>query len=138
MPHSKQTTEAELRHSQEAGIKHGGESAIRSIQKGEPLHGLAAETEQAVSTELELRGSYSMIEKNAVRLQTACELYWGAIMKAAETGDLQLLDHYIARYGWLASVSLRAWAQVRQEQRRKSDLTPETVLEAVQRGHDKE
>ncbi len=101
------------------GVRHGGEAAVKSIQKGEPMHGLAAETEQAVSAELELSGSYSMIEKNAVRLQTACELYWGAIMKSAETGDLHSLDHYVARYGWLASVSLRAWAQVRQEGRLK-------------------
>jgi len=116
------------------GLKHGGEGAVKAIQKGDPFHGLAAETEQAVSAELVNSGAYSMIEKNAVRLQTACELYWGAIMKAAETGDLQSLDHYVARYGWLASVSLRAWAQVRQEQRRKDNLTPETVLEAVKHG----
>jgi hypothetical protein len=115
-------------------IKHGGESAVKAIQKGDPFHGLATEIEQAVSAELVNNGAYSMIEKNAVRLQTACELYWGAIMKAAETGDLHSLDHYVARYGWLASVSLRAWAQVRQEQRRKDNLTSEVVLEAVQRG----
>lgn len=115
-------------------IKHGGEAALASISKGEPFHGLASEAEAAVSAELVNSGAYFMIERNAVRLQTACELYWGAIMKAAETGDLHSLDHYVARFGWLASVSLRAWAQVRQEQRRKNDLTPETVLEAVTRG----
>jgi hypothetical protein len=116
------------------GLIHGGEGAVKAIQRGEPFHGLAAETEQAVSAELADSGSYSMIEKNAIRLQTASELYWGAIMKAAEAGDLHSLDHYVARFGWLASVSLRAWAQVRQEQRRKNDLTPEIVLEAVTRG----
>jgi hypothetical protein len=73
-----------------------------------------------------------MVEKNAVRLQVASELYWNAVQKAAESGDLKKLDHYISRFGWLAGASLRAWAQLRQEERRRPTADITTIL----RGND--
>jgi hypothetical protein len=121
------------RHNSNA-LKHGGSQGEAALAKGEPLRGLAAQAEQEVSTELANNGSYSMIEHTAIRLQAVANLYYDAIQLAADNNDLKALDHYVARYGWLAGAALRAWAQVRQEQRRKNDLTPETVLEAVQRG----
>jgi hypothetical protein len=117
-----------------SAIKHGGAAGESALSTGEPLRGLAAAAEQEVAAELADNGSYSMIEHTAIRLQAVANLYYDAIQKAADNNDLKALDHYVARYGWLAGSALRAWAQVRQEQRRKDNLTSETVLEAVQRG----
>jgi hypothetical protein len=45
-------------------LTHGGESAVKAIQKGSPLIGLAAAAEKEVAAELVNSGAYSMIEKN--------------------------------------------------------------------------
>ncbi len=98
---------------------HGGAGAVRAIQKGEPFKGLAAKTEQEVKAEFYEAGRASMVEEQAVRLHTAARLYWNAVQKAADEGDLEKLDSYIARFGWLAGASLRAWEQVRKEEGNK-------------------
>lgn len=95
--------------------KHGGEAGVRALSKGEPLHGPAREAELMVRDELETTGRYSLIKRNAVRLQAVADLFWVAIQKAAEDQDIKALDRYVARFGWLAGASLRAWAQLGQE-----------------------
>jgi len=97
------------------GLKHGGEGAVKAIQHGKPFQGLAAQEEENVAADLEAQGRAAMVEEQATRLHTAARLYWAAVQKAADSGDLQKLDAYIARFGWLASASLRAWEQVRKE-----------------------
>ena len=94
------------------GVKHGGESAVKAIQRGEPLRGLAHDAEVEVTTSLETQGRVSLVVQNATRLQAAANLYWNALQKAAESGDINAIDRYIQRYGWLAGVALRAWDQV--------------------------
>jgi len=96
-------------------LKHGGESAVKALKRGETHTGLAAEAELAVYEELEEQGRYAIVVRNAARVQAAADLYWNAVATAADSGDLELLDRYIKRYGWLAGVSLRAWAQVKDE-----------------------
>ena len=96
-------------------LRHDGEQALHAISKGEPLRGLAAEAERAVRDELESEGRHALVVRNAIRLQTAADLFWNAVAKAAEDRDLKSLDRYLARFGWLASSALRAWAQVKQE-----------------------
>ncbi len=130
-------SEAEIEQRRNAGVKvakHGGAGAVRAIQRGEPLHGLAAEAEREIYAELAENGAYSIIERNAIRLQAATDLYWNAIQKAAQDNDLKALDHYVSRYGWLAGASLRAWAMVRQEQRQRDPLSAAKVLDAVKKG----
>jgi hypothetical protein len=114
-------SEAQRKQRQEAPLKHGGAAAVISVQKGTPLHGLAAQAEQEVTLELENKGALALIQRNATRLQAACDLYWNAVQVAAQDGDLKALDHYVARYGWLAGCSLRAWTLVRQERRLKDE-----------------
>lgn len=97
-------------------LKHGGEMAVEDIKAGVALRGPAREAELAVIQELEASGRYSLVLRNATRLQAACDLFWSAVEGAAERQDLAALDRYIARFGWLAGASLRAWAQVKQEQ----------------------
>lgn len=95
---------------------HGGESAVKSIQRGESFTGLAAQEERTVTADLETRGRREMVREQCIRLHTASRLYWNAVQSAADAGDLAKLDGYIARFGWLAGASLRAWAQLRGEE----------------------
>jgi hypothetical protein len=94
---------------------HGGEAAISAIQRGEPFTGLALEAQLRVEEELAANGRKGMVNKNAIRLQACTDLFWDAIQKAAQDGDLERLDRYISRFGWLSGCSLRAWEQVRKE-----------------------
>jgi hypothetical protein len=102
----------------QANVKHGGEGAIKRIAEGKEFIGLAAEEQKAVETEFQGAGQSALVVKNAIRLQTALNLYWGAVQKAAQDGDLAAFDRYIARYGWLAGVTLRALAQVAQDEQK--------------------
>ena len=100
---------------QNAEIVHGGAGAVKRIQAGKPFVGLAAQEEANVKADLETLGRAELVRENAIRLHTACRLYWGAVQSAADAGDLEKLDSYVARFGWLAGSALRAWAQMRQE-----------------------
>lgn len=112
-------------------LKHGGEAAVKAIQKGEPLRGLAAQAEQDVITELSMNGVLSLIRRDVTRVQAATDLFWNAIQKAAEEDDLKALDHYIARFGWLAGVSLRALLDLRKEERTTQRETLNQLLGKV-------
>lgn len=98
-------------------VKHGGEAALDRIKAGDALTGPAREAELAVTDELNTNGRRSLVVRNATRLQAACDLFWQAVTGAAERQDLQALDRYVARFGWLAGASLRAWAQVAAEEK---------------------
>lgn len=110
--------------------KHNGEAAVKAIQHGQALTGPARDAELAVYTELANEGRPAIVTRTAVRLQAACDLFWAALVDAGERGDLQALDRYVARFGWLAGASLRAWAQVRDEEKDAPDgLDYERILE---------
>lgn len=97
---------------------HGGAAAVQKLGRGEPFpeNSLARSAELAVYDELQADGRQSLVVRNAARLQAATDLYWNAVEKAAQDGDLKMLDSYVKRFGWLASATLRAWAQVRREE----------------------
>ena len=118
---------------------HGGGAAIDKIRKGEPLTGLAAEAEQNAIAELENKGVDSMAERNAVRLQAASDLYWNAVLKAAQDNDLEALDRYVARFGWLAGCTLRALEQVKKARRdsMKKGVSIDAVIKSMEGEHDK-
>lgn len=96
-------------------LQHGGESAVSAIRDGRPFTGLAAQAEREVIEDLESAGRGALVREAAVRLHTAMRLYWGAVMSAADAGDLAKLDSYCRRFGWLATSALRAWREVRAE-----------------------
>lgn len=98
-------------------LKYGGEGAIKRISEGKPLLGIAAEEEKAVTAELADKGVSDIVRADAVKLQAAANLYWNAVMKAAQDGDITALDRYVARFGWLQGVTLRAWMQVRNDEK---------------------
>lgn len=100
-------------------VKHGGAGAMDRISKGKPFIGIAYEAQKEVEAELAESGLGAMMERDAIRLQTATELYWNAVQKAAEDGDIAKLDRYIARLGWVAGASIRAWEAVHRMQSKK-------------------
>jgi hypothetical protein len=108
-------------------LKHGGEGAIRRISQGQPFLGIALDQEQAVTKRLEAEGLEALVQENAIRLQTATDLYYQAVLKAAQDGDTAAFDRFIARYGWIASVTLRAWAQVKQDRKGKGGHLSEVL-----------
>ena len=101
-------------------LKYGGEGAVKRISTGKPLIGIAAEEEKAVTAELAERGVSDIVRADAVKLQAAANLYWNAVMKAAQDGDINALDRYVARFGWIQGVTLRAWMQVRSDEKDKA------------------
>lgn len=109
---------------------HGGEGALSAIRNGTELTGPARDAELQVYTELANEGRSAIVTRTAVRLQAACDLFWFALVEAGERGDLAAMDRYVARFGWLAGASLRAWAQVRDEAKGADDGSIE-VLKAI-------
>ena len=116
-------------------LKHGGEGAIKRIQQGKPFLGLALEEEQRVADQYELEGRLEIEKQTAIRLQTAQNLYWSAIQKAAQDGDLLALDRYVARFGWLAGVALRAWDQVGKSEKKQNK---KSIIDILQQTDKKE
>ncbi len=94
-------------------LKHGGEAAIKRIQAGKPLSGLAFEAEQAVIAELQTAGIEQIVKRDAIQIQSVADLFLNVVIKTAQDGNIAALDGYIGRWGWLQGAALRAWAQVK-------------------------
>ena len=117
---------------------HGGEGAIKAIQQGVPFKGLAASEERRVRKELADSGRLELMRQNAIRMQTASNLYWGAVLAAADKGDIAELDARVKRYGWIAGATLRAWISVGQAEvdRGPVDLIDAAIAEAEKHTED--
>jgi hypothetical protein len=113
-------------------VKHGGAGAIKRLTTGKSFIGIARDAEIQVQNEYKIDGPGALELRDAQRLQAAADLYWNAVSKAAENGDLQAIDKYIQRYGWLASLALRAWTEIRklEKSENRRDLST-TIIEAV-------
>ena len=94
-------------------LLHGGGAAEQALSRGRPFEGLAAQAQAEVQDEYQASGAHAMVLGNAERIEAASRLYWNAITKAAEEGDIKTLDQYVARFGWLAGKAVAAWAEVR-------------------------
>jgi hypothetical protein len=93
--------------------KHGAEAALDRLTDGQPFTGLALDKQAEIVKELESDGVDSIVERNAIRLQTAADLYFEALTKAAQDGNEKLFDAYVGRFGWLTAKTLLAWQQVK-------------------------
>jgi hypothetical protein len=116
-------------------LKHGGEGAIKRIREGLPFIGVAAEEEQRVLAEFEEIGRLEMEKQTAIRLQTAQNLFWTAIQRAAQDGDLIALEKACARFGWMAGITLRAWDQVGKGEKK---LNKRSIIDILQPTEKKE
>lgn len=96
-------------------LKHGGAAAVQALTTGAEFTGLAAEAQKDVEADLVIKGQSAMVLEKATRIQAAARLYWNAISKAMDDGNLENLDHYIARFGWLVGVANRTWDQARKD-----------------------
>jgi hypothetical protein len=107
--------------------KHGAAGALKRITSGAPFIGVALDQQHAVEARLEAEGLEAIVQENAIRLQTATDLYYQAVLKAAQDGNAAAFDSYIARFGWIAGVTLRAWAQVKQDRKGKGGKITEVL-----------
>ncbi|TDA65931.1 MAG: hypothetical protein D9V45_03030 [Chloroflexi bacterium] len=133
-----QDEQAERMKGNQSAVKHGAEGALRRRNEGKPFIGLAAEEEKAVLADLQEMGIAELVKRDAIRLQTITNLYYAAVQKAAETGDIMAFDRYVARLGWLAGVTLRAWQQVTNDQKdaAKSAAGIVDVMTAIRKARD--
>jgi hypothetical protein len=111
-------------------VKHGGAAGEKALAEGADFSGLAAAQEQSVRAELEGAGVDAILLRDAIRMQTVADLYYQAILGAA---DLDRLDTLVKRYGWIAAHAIRAWALVKTEERATAakGMTPKQVLDAI-------
>lgn len=119
----------------QTGARHNGETAVKAIQKGTELTGPARLAELEVYNELATEGRPAIVLRLAVRLTAAADLFHNAMVEAAESGDLQRMDSYCKRFGWLATSSLRAWAQVQAEEKQADDSG---IIEAIESARGKQ
>jgi len=121
-------------------IKHGGAAATQAIAEGTPFTGLAAAEQERVMLQLAEIGSLGIETDIMTRLVTCTNLYWNAVIKAAESGDINSLDRYVSRFGWLAQASMRALKQtVDHEKERGSDpIDAQVILDTYRKEGDKD
>lgn len=98
---------------------HGGAAAIKRLADGQPFTGMAKDKLEEVVKELDADGVDSIIERNALRLQAAADLYFEALTKAAQDGNEKLFDGYVGRFGWLTAKTLLAWQQVKANNKKR-------------------
>jgi hypothetical protein len=108
-------------------LVHGGSAGEADLTSGAPLRDMAASAQQNVQEDLDRHGVSYLVHEQAARLHAVSRLYWDACLAAAQAGDIQKLDQYVSRFGWLAGASLRAWQQVQAEDK-KAGPTLDAVL----------
>jgi hypothetical protein len=106
----------------------GGEWAVKRLAAGEPLTGLAAQSQREVESELEADGRAAIVRKAAVRLEAVSRLFFNAILSAADQGDFEKLAGYAQRFAWLQSKALTAWGQVKQDEKGDKGKTLDVLL----------
>ena len=116
--------------------KHGGGAARQALSTGAPFTGLALTHQSEVIAELDAQGVDAIVERNAIRLQTAADLYFEALQKAAQDNDEKKFDGYVGRFGWLTAKTLLAWQQVKQNRKHSKGKLSE-VLTAYSQDADK-
>jgi hypothetical protein len=110
----------------------GGENGIKLLGAGEPLRGMAAQSQREVEAELEADGRAAIVKRAAVRLEAVARLFFDAILAAADKGDVADLARYAQRFAWLQTRALQAWAQVKQEQKDADNgASAKDVLDAI-------
>jgi hypothetical protein len=134
-PGNTQGTGHKYSEGNQAAFKHGGAAAMERIKQGKSFVGLALEEEQRVSAEYEELGRLEMEKRSAIRLQTVSDMYFSAIQKVAQDGDLVALDRYVARWGWIIGVTLRAWDQVGKGEKK---LNKKSIIDILQPTEKKE
>ncbi len=118
-------------------LKHGGGAMIRAITYDLPTPVIVRGIENEVKAELaEPGGLESIIVKQATRLEVAARLYYDAMVKAGQDGDLDAMAAHSRTFGWLAGAALRAWALVRES--KPSTFDPSKIIDNLVKGDARE
>jgi hypothetical protein len=119
-------------------IKHGGAAAAAAISRNEPFSGVAKEAQERVETQLSLVGSLGVERDLMVRLITATDLYWDALIAAVDAKDNEKIDRYTQRFGWLVQGSLRAVKQYVEHQKSTGDdpIDAQIILDTYRKGEE--
>lgn len=110
---------------------HGGEAGLSRLQDGGEFTGLARQEQEQVESDLDTIGTVGLVRQAAVRLQTVANLFWHAIEKAVNDGDIPALDRYAQRFGWLQNSATRTLLQLAEMERERGVITPSDVLDAI-------
>lgn len=113
-----------------AAEKHGHERAVKALTSGADLRGLAANLEEAARVELATHGRRAILERNALRLQAVSDLFYGLLLGAMERGEVDDVDRFTRRFGWLTGSAQRAWEQVAKESDPDADVLDAAITEA--------
>lgn len=73
---------------------------------------LAARKELDVYKELESSGVDPLVERNAVRVQTVCDLTWVALVAAAQAGEHGIVEDMCRRFVGFAVRASKLWESV--------------------------
>jgi hypothetical protein len=110
-------------------LKHGGEAAVKDLANGEDFHGPAIVAQVEAHELYSEKGADFMLQRGAVRLQAAADLYFDAILIGSQNGaSIAVLDGYFGRWGWLQNSALRAWAEVGKHDAKKNAQSLDAVL----------
>ena len=88
-------------------LKHGGEGAIKRLEHGSPLEGIAAELKRRVHEEIDEQGIVAVMRERAERHQAVADLFYGLLLGTTEA---EPLDRLVRRFGWMNS---KAFAMLR-------------------------
>jgi hypothetical protein len=88
---------------------HGGASARDKLSTGREFTGLARIAQDDVEARLDAGGIEGEIERDSVRTQTVADLYYQAVISAAEAGDNEKMTGYIKVFMWVTNSAVRNW-----------------------------
>jgi len=96
-------------------LKHGGAGALKRIQEGKELVGLAAIEERNIEAELaQPGGRKAIVQKQAQRLEACARLYWNAVCTAFEAKDIVTATNLVKTWGWVQASAVRAMLAIDQ------------------------
>ena len=94
----------------QSAVINGAAGAERRLTTGAEFIGVADEIELEVANELHNDGLISVYRKRTTRLQSVADLYYQAILGSK---DIETLDKWVQRYGWLQASALRCMVVLR-------------------------
>jgi len=116
-------------------VIHGGAGALKRIEQGKALVGLASIEERKVEEELaQPDGRRAVVQKQAQRLEACARLYWGAVCAALDEGDIPQATALVKVYGWVQASAVRAMLAIDQVGDDWKQLTLDRLLGRGQDG----
>lgn len=115
----------------QSALQHGGAVARKALTSGAGFTGPARAAELAVRDELYVNGRLSVVERAAIRLQAAADLYWNALCDAGERDDVKAVNSHAKSFGWLQSKALNAWQQLKAEMSNQDDGVIDAAMDAA-------